>query len=57
MVEPHTSLGGFFVRQRAGVLDPGRYFGFYEVDGSFGRSMVKWNNLFQPEEEKGEDPV
>jgi proteasome lid subunit RPN8/RPN11 len=50
VVEPHTSLGGFFVRQRAGVLDPGRYFGFYELDGSFGRSMVSWKNLFQSEE-------
>jgi proteasome lid subunit RPN8/RPN11 len=54
VVEPHTSLGGFFVRQRAGVLDPGRYFGFYEMDGSFGRSMVHWKNLTQTEEQQKE---
>ena len=50
VVEPHTSLGGFFVRQKAGFLDPSRYFGFYEVDGSFGRSMVAWKNLIQSED-------
>jgi proteasome lid subunit RPN8/RPN11 len=54
VVEPHTSLGGFFVRQRAGILDPGRYFGFYELDGSFGRSMVHWKNLIQIEEQQKE---
>ena len=52
VVEPHSSLGGFFVRQSAGVLDPTRYFGFYELDGSFGRSMVFWSNLNQIEEQK-----
>jgi proteasome lid subunit RPN8/RPN11 len=57
VVEPHASLGGFFIRQQDGRLDPGRYFGFYEVDGSFGRSMVKWNNLIQPVEEEGDKPV
>ena len=54
VVEPHTSLGGFFVRQRAGLLDPSRYFGFYELDGSFGRSMVTWKNLSQFEERQKE---
>lgn len=54
VVEPHTSLGGFFVRQRAGVLDPSRYFGFYEMDGSFGRSMVNWKNLVPYEEKQKE---
>ena len=54
VVEPHTSLGGFFVRQRAGLLDPSRYFGFYELDGSFGRSMVNWKNLVPYEEKQKE---
>lgn len=54
VVEPHTSLGGFFVRQKAGILDPSRYFGFYELDGSFGRSMVSWKNLVQIEEKQKE---
>jgi len=52
VVEPHSALGGFFVRQNAGVLDPTRYFGFYELDGSFGRSMVFWSNLNQIDEQK-----
>jgi proteasome lid subunit RPN8/RPN11 len=54
VVEPHTSLGGFFVRQRAGLLDPSRYFGFYELDGNFGRSMVNWKNLLPYEEKQKE---
>lgn len=54
VVEPHTSLGGFFIRQRAGLLDPSRYFGFYELDGNFGRSMVNWKNLVQYEDKQKE---
>jgi proteasome lid subunit RPN8/RPN11 len=54
VVEPHAELGGFFIRQKDGVLDPTRYFGFYELDGSFGRTMVHWNNLIQFEEQQGE---
>jgi proteasome lid subunit RPN8/RPN11 len=45
VIEPHTAIGGFFVRQEDGVLDPSRYFGFYELDGDSGRSIVHWNNL------------
>jgi proteasome lid subunit RPN8/RPN11 len=47
VVEPYTSLGGFFIRQPDGALDPTRYFGFYEVDGTDGRSIVHWQNLWQ----------
>jgi proteasome lid subunit RPN8/RPN11 len=54
VVEPVSATGGFFVRQPQGVLDPTRYFGFYELDGNFGRSMVYWTNLRQLEEEKGD---
>ena len=54
VVEPHAGLGGFFIRQRNGAFDSTRYFGFHELDGNFGRSMVNWKNLNQLEEEKGE---
>jgi proteasome lid subunit RPN8/RPN11 len=53
VVEPVSAAGGFFVRQKQGSLDPTRYFGFYELDGSYGRSMVYWTNLRQHEDEKG----
>jgi proteasome lid subunit RPN8/RPN11 len=56
VVEPYASLGGFFVRQKDNAFDPTRYFGFYELDGSFGRSMVNWTNLVQFEESEGESP-
>lgn len=54
VVEPVSASAGFFVRQKQGLLDPTRYFGFYELDGSYGRSMVYWTNLRQLEEEKGD---
>ncbi len=57
VVEPHSSNGGFFIRQNNGALDPTRYFGFHELDGSFGRSMVYWSNLnlIQEEGEKSNE--
>jgi proteasome lid subunit RPN8/RPN11 len=45
VIEPFANLGGFFVRQADGALDPSRYFGFYELDGTSGRSIVHWHNL------------
>ena len=51
VVEPHTSVGGFFIRQKDGKFDPSRYFGFYELDGNFGRTMMDWKNLTMKEEE------
>lgn len=45
VVEPHSSTGGFFIRQQEGILSPTRYFGFYELNGNSGRSAVRWNNL------------
>jgi proteasome lid subunit RPN8/RPN11 len=45
VIEPHSATGGFFIRQADGVLDPDRYFGFYELEGDFGQSIVNWNNL------------
>ncbi len=49
VVEPHSSLGGFFIRQVDGDLDPTRYFGFYEADGVNGGSITRWQNLCQVE--------
>ncbi len=45
VIEPHTRIAGFFVRRENGELDPSRYFGFYELDGSDGHSLVDWKNL------------
>ena len=45
VVEPHSCLGGFFIRQHGGVLDPSRYFGFYEMNGRLGHSTIRWRNL------------
>jgi proteasome lid subunit RPN8/RPN11 len=56
VVEPVEALGGFFVRQDEGLLDPTRYFGFYELDGSFGRSMMRWANLSQDSAHSGDEP-
>ena len=45
VVEPYSSIAGFFIRQTNGNLDPTRYFGFYEMDGANGHSIVRWHNL------------
>ena len=45
VVEPHKTLGGFFMRSADGSLSPTSYFGMYELNGNLGRSMVNWNNL------------
>jgi proteasome lid subunit RPN8/RPN11 len=50
VIDPHTAAGGFFIRQAGGVLDPGRYFGFYELYGNSGLSIVRWSNLIQESE-------
>ncbi len=51
VVEPHGSTAGFFIRRDDGVLDPTRYFGFHELNGNLGRSMVEWKNLQGSEED------
>jgi hypothetical protein len=50
VVEPHKSLGGFFIRGTDGSLSPTRYSGCYEMNGNLGRNMVEWNNLQSAEE-------
>ena len=37
VVEPFSSVAGFFIRQADGTFDPTRYFGFYEMDGANGQ--------------------
>jgi proteasome lid subunit RPN8/RPN11 len=54
VVEPHSSTGGFFIRQEDGSLDNYQYFGFYEILNSKKRSVVFWQNLKRSEEMKGE---
>lgn len=45
VIEPHQSIGGFFVRQQDGNLDQRMYFGFYELTNRNQRSIVFWKNL------------
>ena len=47
VVEPYSSLGGFFIRQPDGSLNLSYYFGFYEVDGAHGLSIARWQNLIR----------
>jgi len=49
VIDPHSFSGGFFIRQEGGELDPDRYFGFYELEGRSGISIVRWGNL-RPEQ-------
>jgi proteasome lid subunit RPN8/RPN11 len=50
VVEPHTQIGGFFVREEDGSLDHHRYHGFLEIVGNSGKSLVYWKNL-EPDRE------
>jgi hypothetical protein len=49
VVEPYSSLGGFFIRQPDGDLDPKQYFGFYETDALGENSIARWQNLWKIE--------
>lgn len=53
VIEPHQSIGGFFIRQPDGTLDQRNYFGFYELTNRNQRSVVFWKNL-QPAQEINE---
>jgi len=50
VIEPCTQIGGFFVRSEDGRLDSHEYFGFRELLGRSGKSLVFWKNL-EPGEE------
>jgi len=52
VVDPRDALAGFFIRQRDGSLDAANYFGFYELNGYLGRSLVRWKNLHRAEVER-----
>ncbi|MCX8062535.1 MAG: Mov34/MPN/PAD-1 family protein [Anaerolineales bacterium] len=45
VIEPHSSKGGFFIRQQDGKLDTRHYFGFYELNDRKLRSVVHWSNM------------
>lgn len=45
VIEPHTSVGGFFIRQKNGALDTRIYFGFHELINKNKQSKVFWKNL------------
>ncbi|HAF62263.1 MAG TPA: hypothetical protein DCK95_08055 [Anaerolineaceae bacterium] len=45
VIEPHSSAGGFFIRQKNGVLDTRNYFGFHELINKNKQSKVFWKNL------------
>jgi proteasome lid subunit RPN8/RPN11 len=55
VIEPHQSIGGFFIRQHDGTLDQKRYFGFYELTNKKQKNVVFWRNL-QPALESIEEP-
>jgi proteasome lid subunit RPN8/RPN11 len=54
VIEPHSSTGGFFIRGMDGSLDPGRYYGFYELVNRKQGSVVHWPNVFPTAEDIGE---
>jgi hypothetical protein len=55
-LEPFSSVAVFFIRQANGIFDHTRYFGFYEMVGASGRSVVRWQNLQKVEVESKEIP-
>lgn len=56
VIEPHSSMGGFFVRQEDGNLNTRQYYGFYELNNAKHRSVVHWRNMF-PNEFRSESDV
>jgi len=55
VIEPHQSIGGFFIRQPDGTLDQQNYFGFYELTNKHQSSIVFWRNL-QPANDWIDEP-
>jgi len=55
VIEPHQSIGGFFIKQPDGSLDQRQYYGFYELTNKRHRSVVFWQNL-QPAGEWLDEP-
>ncbi len=55
VIEPHQSIGGFFIRQPDGALDQRQYYGFYELTNNRHRSVIFWRNM-QPASEWIDEP-
>jgi len=55
VIEPHQSIGGFFIRQPDGSLDQRQYYGFYELTNKRHRSVVFWHNM-QPANQRIDEP-
>ncbi|MFN2145117.1 MAG: Mov34/MPN/PAD-1 family protein [Anaerolineales bacterium] len=51
VVEPHTNVGGFFIRDQKGEMDARHHFGFYEIITGRSRSVVHWANLEPAQED------
>jgi proteasome lid subunit RPN8/RPN11 len=45
VVEPHSNVGGFFIRDVEGQMHARHHFGFYEITNGLDRSVVHWENL------------
>jgi proteasome lid subunit RPN8/RPN11 len=45
VVEPHSNVGGFFIKDKNGEMDARHHFGFYEIISGSERSLVHWENL------------
>lgn len=45
VVEPHSGIGGFFIRDKDKQLDARKYFGFYELRNRRVDSVMTWKNL------------
>lgn len=45
VMEPHTRVAGFFIRDKEGNLDGRHYFGFHELANESKRSVVHWENM------------
>ena len=54
VIEPFSSIGGVFISQEDGSLEPQCYYGFYEIRSNPDRSVVFWQNLQKYEEQKKE---
>lgn len=50
VIEPRSSQAGFFIRQSDGFLDARRYYGFFELNGSNGASIINWRNMIKRED-------
>ena len=50
VIEPHSTTGGFFIRDTRGNLDPRLYYGFHELKDGSERTVVHWHNMNKKEE-------